>query len=31
MGAHVEAAGAHLLERLISGGAGVVVPFRVVA
>ena len=31
MGAHVEAAGAHLLERLIAGGAGVVVPFRVVA
>jgi DNA-binding GntR family transcriptional regulator len=31
MGAHVEAAGAHLMERLTAGGAGVVVPFRVVA
>lgn len=31
MGAHVEAAGAHLMERLTSGSGGVVVPFRVVA
>lgn len=31
MGTHVEAAGAHLMERLTAGGTGVVVPFRVVA
>lgn len=31
MARHIEAAGAHLVERLASGGMGVVVPFRVVA
>lgn len=31
MAHHIEGAGAHLVERLASGGTGVVVPFRVVA